>query len=61
MMSDPQLRGMPIAVLTTSRSEQSVCEICPPGKCLYFTKTDDFGRLQNIVRKIVAHAMASRS
>lgn len=55
MMSYPELRDIPVAVLTTSTSETHVCDICPPGRCLYFTKTDDFVLLQNIIRQIVQH------
>ncbi len=58
MMSEPDLRSIPVVVLTTSWSERRVIEICPPGRCLYFTKTDDFRELQDIVRSIVQHADA---
>jgi two-component system response regulator len=56
MMADPQLRTIPVAVLTTSTSERCVCDACPPTRCLYFTKTADFSELQDIVRKIASHA-----
>ncbi len=56
MMSEPDLRSIPVAVLTTSTSDQAVCELCPPGRCLYFAKTDDFSRLQDVIRQIVRHA-----
>lgn len=56
MASDPTLNTIPVAVLTTSTSEACVCDVYPKGRCLYFTKTDDFKRLQDIVRNIAAHA-----
>jgi CheY-like chemotaxis protein len=59
MMSEPELQSIPVAVLTTSTSERCVCDLCPPGHCLYFTKTDDFKKLQ--VRQIVAHATTATS
>jgi CheY-like chemotaxis protein len=59
MMADPQLRTIPVAVLTTSTSERWVCDVCTPGRCLYFTKTADFSELQDIVRQIAQHAKTS--
>jgi CheY-like chemotaxis protein len=56
MAGDPALNSIPVAVLTTSTSERSICELYPSGRCLYFVKTDDFRRLQDIVREIVGHA-----
>jgi CheY-like chemotaxis protein len=54
--ADPDLMSIPMAILTTSTSEAHVCEIYPRGRCLYFTKTEDFGELQSIVLQIAAHA-----
>lgn len=54
--SDTALNTIPVAILTTSPSDTCLCELYPPGRCLYFTKTDDFSKLQDIVRKIAAHA-----
>jgi CheY-like chemotaxis protein len=54
--SDPQLNTIPVAILTTSVSETCVCDMYPKGRCLYFTKTEEFKRLQDIVRQIAAHA-----
>jgi len=59
MMADPQLQRMPVAVLSTSAIDQDACALCPPGRSLYFSKTDDFLRLQDIVRQIVDHAAAA--
>jgi len=56
MASDTDLNTIPIAILTTSTSENCVCEVYPAGRCLYFTKTDDFKRLQLIVGQIAEHA-----
>ena len=56
LAADETLSTIPVAVLTTSTSETCLSELYPPGRCLYFSKTDDFTRLQNIVRKIAAHA-----
>ncbi len=61
IMADPDLRSIPVAILTTSTSESSVCGLCPPGRCLYFTKTPHFQELQDIVLAIAAHASAMRS
>jgi two-component system, chemotaxis family, response regulator Rcp1 len=59
LASDPGLSTIPVAILTTSTSETCVCEMYPPGRCLYFTKTDEFRRLQEIARQIAAHAGAA--
>ncbi len=56
MAGDPALAGVPGAVLTTSTSEQRVCDLFAPGHCRYFVKTDSFDGLQETVRKIAAHA-----
>ncbi len=55
MATEPSLRSIPVAILTTSTSERYVCDAYP-GPCLYFTKTDDFQRLQEIIRQIAQHA-----
>jgi len=60
MAGDPGLSAIPVAILTTSTSEASVCDIYPEGRCLYFAKTDDFRRLQDIAREIAAHAETGR-
>jgi two-component system, chemotaxis family, response regulator Rcp1 len=59
MASDPALNTIPVAILTTSTSETCVCDLYPPGRCVYFVKTDEFGQLQEIVRQIAAHAGAA--
>ena len=54
-----EFSSLPVVVLTTSASEESMCEDYSPGQCLYFIKTDDIHRLKEIIRQIVQHA-ASR-
>jgi CheY-like chemotaxis protein len=55
MAANPDLRSIPIAVLTTSASEDTICDTYP-GPCLYFTKTADFRLLQGIIRQIAKYA-----
>ncbi|MFB3891916.1 MAG: response regulator [Phycisphaerae bacterium] len=52
MAADPGLRTIPVAILTTSTSETHVCQAYP-GRCAYFVKTDEFDRLQHIIRQIL--------
>ena len=59
MASDPDLNTIPVAILTTSTTETCVCDMYPPGRCVYFVKTDHFGQLQEVVRQIAAHARAA--
>jgi two-component system, chemotaxis family, response regulator Rcp1 len=56
LASDTDLNTIPVAILTTSTSDRCVCDLYPRGRCLYFTKTDEFKLLQDIVRQIAAHA-----
>ncbi len=56
--ADPGLNTIPVAVLTTADSERHVCELYPPGRCLYFVKPYEFNELVDIVRQIRAHAEA---
>ncbi len=56
MNSDPAINTLPVAILTTSTSEAHLCERYLNGRCIYFTKTDDFNVLQSIVKRIAAHA-----
>lgn len=56
MARDASLNTIPVAVLTTSTSETHVCDLYPGGRCLYLVKTDEFKRLQEMVRRIAAHA-----
>ena len=59
--SDPAIPTIPVAILTTSASETHARDLYPQGRCLYFSKTADFNRLQDIVRKIATHARAAGS
>ncbi len=60
MASDEELVRIPVAVLTTSTSERWVCDILPPGRCLYFVKTDRFDGLQAIIKTITSHATVAQ-
>ena len=55
MAADPNLRSIPVAILTTSTSEAFICNNYP-GSCRYFTKTDNFDLLQGIIRQIARQA-----
>ena len=61
MVADPQLRTIPVAILSTASSETQVSGICLSGRCMCFVKTADFSRLQDIVRRIAGHAEANRA
>jgi two-component system, chemotaxis family, response regulator Rcp1 len=54
--ADAALRTIPVAVLTTSMSEENVVDLYTPGLCAYFVKTNDLKELQGIVRQIASHA-----
>lgn len=56
LAADTELGTIPVVVLTTSTSEQFVRDLFPAGRCLYFVKTDEFRRLQDIIRRIAVHA-----
>ena len=58
--ADPALHNMPVAILTTSTSERHVCHAYTPGRCRYFVKTDEFRKLQDIVREIVGFARETK-
>jgi CheY-like chemotaxis protein len=58
MEADFALREIPVAILTTSMSETHLVSSYTPGRCAYFVKTDEFKRLQDIVRQIASHAAA---
>jgi CheY-like chemotaxis protein len=60
MAADPALQRIPVAILTTSSSERFLCNSYPKGRCIYFTKTDEFSRLQEIVGEIADHAWTSK-
>ena len=60
MMDEPVLRMIPVAILTTSTSEERVCGTYSEGRCLYFVKTDEFTKLKDIVRRIELYAREKR-
>lgn len=52
----PELHEIPVAVLTTSRIEASICDGYPAGRCRYFVKPGDFFELVQIVCEIARFA-----
>jgi CheY-like chemotaxis protein len=60
MAADPELQHIPVAILTTSNSEMFICDRYPQLPCIYFTKTDEFRRLQEIVSEIFDHAWGAK-
>jgi two-component system response regulator len=48
--ADPALNDIPVAVLTSSKTEADVCDGYTPGRCRYFVKTGNFEELVEIVR-----------
>ncbi len=59
MSADPALRDIPVAVLTTSKSESEIWRNYTPGKCVYFAKTAQFAGLVEIARRIEAFIAAA--
>ncbi len=59
LAADSGLNTIPVVILTTSTSERCACDLYTPGRCLYFTKTEDFQKLQDIVQKIAAHSRSA--
>lgn len=60
IMADPALNGIPVAVLTTSKTESDVCDGYTAGRCRYFVKTGDFTELMDIVRRMEQFALPVR-
>jgi two-component system, chemotaxis family, response regulator Rcp1 len=58
MAADPSLRQIPVAVLTTSESEEYLAQLYPTGLCRYMVKTGDFEQLMGMVKEIHALAVA---
>jgi len=61
MRAEPALRTIPVAILSTSNSESDLRNAATGDHCLYFVKTAEFQQLQDIVRRIAAHAGATRA
>lgn len=61
IMADPVLHDIPVAVLTTSKSESDVCDGYTRGRCRYFVKTGDFEELVETVRRMEQFALSVRS
>ncbi len=58
--ADPVLKDIPVAVLTTSRTESDVCDGHTAGRCRYLVKTGDFNELVEIVRQLERFARSVR-
>lgn len=56
MAADAALGDVPVAILTTSASEEHLVEAHPTLRCAYFVKTPDFRQMQEIIRQIILHA-----
>ncbi|MEX0677353.1 MAG: response regulator [Pirellulales bacterium] len=53
--SDPELRAIPVVVLSTSAHRSDIEHCYRSGANSYHTKPDDFGRYQEMLRQIVAY------
>jgi two-component system, chemotaxis family, response regulator Rcp1 len=60
MGADPRLRHVPVAILTTSTSEDDAALQQCKEKCLFFVKTADLGELGSILSEIHAFALMAR-
>jgi len=49
---DPELIQIPLVILTTSRSDQTVLEGLDPTRCLYLVKPSNFSALLELAKKI---------
>lgn len=56
MVADPELTTIPVVILTTCTPETSTLDKYPRGYCACFIKTENFEKLQDIVRQIAVHA-----
>ena len=61
MAADPSLSLIPVAILTTSESEEDLVRLYPPGRCQYLVKTGDFRRLTRIAANIHELAVACKA
>ncbi len=53
IISDPELKRIPVAILTSSIFDRDLCNMHPEGLCSYFEKTFDYERFQEIVNNII--------
>jgi CheY-like chemotaxis protein len=60
IMADPALNDIPVAVLTTSKTEFDVCDGFTKGRCRYHVKTGDFNELVEIVQQLERFARSVR-
>jgi len=44
LRAEPALNGTPVAILTTSESEEDICGCYTSGRCRYFVKAEGFHR-----------------
>ena len=61
MTGDDQLNHIPVAVLTSSKTEQDVCQCYPDNRCTYHTKPILFGELVEVIREIHQFGQAVKS
>ena len=59
MAASPRMRRLPVAVLTTSRSEQGICEAFPALRATFAVKTPDYRELVRILDGFVQFAKTS--
>lgn len=57
MNADLRLRRMPVAILTTSTSEEDAALQQSKENCLFFAKTPDMNQLLRIMREIYSFAL----
>lgn len=57
MKLHPCLRKLPVAILTSSTSEEDAALCLCKERCLFFVKTPDLAQLQQIVAQIHAYAL----
>lgn len=53
IISDPELKWIPVAILTSSIFDRDLCDMHPEGLCSYFEKTFEYERFQEIVNNII--------
>lgn len=60
MTSDDRLSHIPVAVLTSSKTEQDICHNYPRNRCVYHTKPTLFGELVEVIREIDRFGQAAK-
>jgi len=59
MAASPEIRDVPVAVLTSSRSERDICEAFPTLRATFAVKTPDHRELVGILDRFVQFARPS--